>query len=139
MDLFTLRGWLVPAAAGLLLAGCQGQSSSSETTSANKKPEAAPTDTTSVPAPADGITAALLAKHIKVLASDEFQGRRPFTTGEEKATNYLASEFLLAEVVSDDDDWPWQPASKRPAAAGTSHPRNVNKSISKKFLAPAIG
>ena len=93
MDLLTLRGWLVPAAAGLLLAGCQGQSSSSETTSANKNPEAAPTDTASVPAPADGITAALLAKHIKVLASDEFQGRRPFTTGEEKATNYLASEF----------------------------------------------
>ena len=93
MDLLTLRGWLVPAAAGLLLAGCQGQSSSSETTSANKNSEAAPTDTASVPAPADGITAALLAKHIKMLASDEFQGRRPFTTGEEKATNYLASEF----------------------------------------------
>ena len=93
MDLLILRGWLVPATVGLLLAGCQGQSSSSETTSANKKPEAAPTDTASVPAPADGITAALLAKHIKVLASDEFQGRRPFTTGEEKATNYLASEF----------------------------------------------
>lgn len=93
MDLLTLRGWLVPAAAGLLLAGCQGQSSSSETTSAAKNPEAAPTDTASVPAPADGITAALLAKHIKVLASDEFQGRRPFTTGEEKTTNYLASEF----------------------------------------------
>lgn len=48
-----------------------------------------------------------------------------------------ASGFLLAEVVSDDDDWPWQPASNRPTVAGTSHPRNINKSISKKFLAPA--
>ena len=93
MGLLTLRGWLVPAAAGLLLASCQGKQSSSETATAAKNSEVAPTDTTSVPAPADGITAALLAKHIKVLASDEFQGRRPFTTGEEKATNYLASEF----------------------------------------------
>ncbi len=93
MDLLTLRGWLVPAVAGLLLASCQGKQSSAETATAAKSSEAAPTDTASVPAPADGITAALLAKHIKVLASDEFQGRRPFTTGEEKATNYLASEF----------------------------------------------
>ncbi|GAC1587644.1 MAG: M28 family metallopeptidase [Hymenobacter sp.] len=93
MRLFTLRGWLVPAAAGLLLAGCQGKPSSSETAGADKPAEAAPTDTASVPAPADGITPALLAQHIKALSSDEFQGRRPFTAGEEKATNYLAAEF----------------------------------------------
>ncbi len=93
MRLFTLRGWLVPAAAGLLLAGCRGKTSSSETAISDTTTEAAPTDTASVPAPADGITPALLARHIKVLASDAFQGRRPFTAGEEKATNYLASEF----------------------------------------------
>lgn len=93
MHLLTLRGWLVPAAAGLLLAGCQGKTSSSETASTAAKTEAEPTDTASVPTPADGITAALIGRHIKVLASDEFQGRRPFTAGEEKATSYLASEF----------------------------------------------
>ena len=93
MRLFTLRGWLLPAAAGLLLAGCQGKSSSSETAATEKQPEAAPTDTASVATPADGITAALIGRHIKVLASDEYQGRRPFTAGEEKATNYLATEF----------------------------------------------
>ena len=93
MRLFTLRGWLVPAAAGLLLAGCQGQNSSSETATADRPTEAAPTDTASVPAPADGITASLIGQHIKVLASDDFQGRRPFTAGEEKATAYLAAEF----------------------------------------------
>jgi Zn-dependent M28 family amino/carboxypeptidase len=91
MRLSTLRGWLVPAA-GLLLAGCQGQSSST-TAAAGGKTEAAPTDTASVAAPPDGITAALLGQHIKVLASDGFQGRRPFTAGEEKTTNYLAAEF----------------------------------------------
>ncbi len=30
---------------------------------------------------------------VKVLGSDEFQGRRPFTLGEEKTINYLKSEF----------------------------------------------
>src|SRR5690606_37046230 len=31
--------------------------------------------------------------HIKVLASDEFQGRMPFTEGEEKTVQYLEKEF----------------------------------------------
>jgi hypothetical protein len=93
MRLFTLGGWLMPAAAGLLLASCQSNNSTSETASAAAQTEAAPADTASVPAPNDGITAALLTQHIKVLASDEFQGRRPFTVGEEKATAYLAAEF----------------------------------------------
>lgn len=34
-----------------------------------------------------------LAKHVKVLASDEFQGRRPFTAGETKTIEYLKNEF----------------------------------------------
>ena len=94
MLLTTLRGWLVPAAAGLLLAGCQGQTStSSEKSTTVIKNENATGDTASVAAPNDGITPALMARHIKALASDAFQGRRPFTAGEEKATAYLASEF----------------------------------------------
>ena len=88
------RRTLLPAlGAALLLASCQGQTSTSETTATGQPAEAAPTDTTSVPTPNNGITPALLAQHIKVLASDEFQGRRPFTAGEEKATAYLAAEF----------------------------------------------
>ncbi len=34
-----------------------------------------------------------LAKHVKILASDEFEGRRPFTEGETKTINYLKSAF----------------------------------------------
>ena len=34
-----------------------------------------------------------LAEHVKVLASDEFQGRKPFTEGERKTIEYLAKEF----------------------------------------------
>ena len=92
MHLHTLRGWLVPAAAGLLLAGCQ-TSPSSENTATEGTADATATDTASVAAPADGITGALISQHIKVLASDEYQGRRPFTAGEDKTTAYLAGEF----------------------------------------------
>ncbi|TGD77966.1 M28 family metallopeptidase [Hymenobacter wooponensis] len=72
-----------------LLAGCQGNSSTT-TTGAGAATAAA--DTT-VASPPDGITTADIGNHIKVLASDEFQGRKPFTAGEEKATSYLADEF----------------------------------------------
>ncbi len=34
-----------------------------------------------------------LAKYVKTLASDEFEGRRPFTEGETKTINYLKSVF----------------------------------------------
>ena len=57
MRYFSLSGWLLSAAVGLLLAGCQRQASS-ETAAAAAS--AAATDTASVAAPADGITAALL-------------------------------------------------------------------------------
>lgn len=35
------------------------------------------------------------AGHIRVLASDEFQGRKPFTIGETKSINYLKEQFSL--------------------------------------------
>src|SRR5215203_7160794 len=34
-----------------------------------------------------------LARNIRVLASDEFQGRKPFTEGETKTVNYLEEQF----------------------------------------------
>ena len=34
-----------------------------------------------------------LHRHLSVLASDDFMGRKPMTEGEEKTVNYLASEF----------------------------------------------
>jgi Zn-dependent M28 family amino/carboxypeptidase len=35
-----------------------------------------------------------LATNIRILASDEFQGRKPFTTGETKTINYLKEQFI---------------------------------------------
>ncbi|GAA3938089.1 M28 family metallopeptidase [Hymenobacter algoricola] len=74
-----------------LLAGCQSRSSDSAAAAA--APEAAPLDTTVAPSPPDGITAAGIGRYIRVLASDEYQGRKPFTIGEQKATTFLAAEF----------------------------------------------
>lgn len=34
-----------------------------------------------------------IASHIKTLASDDFQGRKPFTAGETKTVNYIQQEF----------------------------------------------
>ena len=39
------------------------------------------------------INAGSLAKHIKILASDAFEGRRPFTRGEDSTIQYLAAQF----------------------------------------------
>ena len=39
------------------------------------------------------INSSSLASHIEVLASDAFEGRKPFTRGEDSAVNYIAAEF----------------------------------------------
>ncbi|MEN3370853.1 MAG: hypothetical protein V7609_2996, partial [Verrucomicrobiota bacterium] len=41
----------------------------------------------------DAITAADLLKHIKVLASDEFEGRAPGSKGEELSVKYITEQF----------------------------------------------
>lgn len=41
----------------------------------------------------ENIDTVRMARHIEVLASDEFQGRKPFTAGEEKTIKYLREEF----------------------------------------------
>ncbi|WP_052430507.1 M28 family metallopeptidase [Hymenobacter sp. DG25B] len=87
---------LAPALTGGLLAGCQSRNSPPELITRSTLPdstEAAPTDTAVVAAPRDGITGAGIGQYIKVLSADDFQGRKPFTAGETKTTEYLASEF----------------------------------------------
>jgi len=45
-----------------------------------------------------------LAKNISVLASDEFQGRKPFTAGETKTINYLKEQFSAMGVEPGNGD-----------------------------------
>src|SRR5690606_34402185 len=79
---------LAVAAAGLLLAAC-----------GHRAPAA--------PAPADaaapaaeragaGISAARLAEHLRVLASDELEGRAPATAGEDRTVAYISAQFAAA-------------------------------------------
>ena len=41
----------------------------------------------------DSVTSDKLLRHIKTLASDEFEGRAPGTKGEELTVNYLTEQF----------------------------------------------
>jgi Zn-dependent M28 family amino/carboxypeptidase len=65
--------WAVLAALGVLLTAC--------------------TTTPKVPPPSTDIDETALREHIRVLASDDFEGRRPGTPGEEKTIAYVVDQF----------------------------------------------
>src|SRR4051794_25822872 len=44
-------------------------------------------------AAAEGLSADELLAHIKVLSSDEFEGRAPGTPGEDRSVDYLTGQF----------------------------------------------
>lgn len=51
--------------------------------------------------PQDGLEALTLdgfEKHVRVLSSDDFQGRRPFTEGERKTVDYLEEQFRALDL-----------------------------------------
>jgi hypothetical protein len=52
----------------------------------------------------DIVLEARLLNHIKVLASDEFDGRRPGTPGEAKTLRYIGREFFDIGLVSGTND-----------------------------------
>lgn len=59
------------------------------------------------PLPGGGIDPAALAEHIRVLASDEFEGRAPATPGEDKTVAYLAEQFEHAGLEPGGEDGGW--------------------------------
>jgi Zn-dependent M28 family amino/carboxypeptidase len=64
--------WGVLASAGLLLSACAGHQ---------------------LPPPSTDIDETVFRDHVRVLASDDFQGRKPGTPGEEKTVPYLVEQF----------------------------------------------
>ena len=64
--------WGIPACAGLLLSACAGPR---------------------VPPPSTDIDEYLYRQHVRRLASDDFEGRKPGTAGEEKTVAYLVEQF----------------------------------------------
>lgn len=78
-----------------LVAACgnnDGQSDTETPTAAEETTTAQATDEASATAAGD-ITADALARHIEILASDDFEGRAPGTPGGEKTRNYITGEF----------------------------------------------
>jgi Zn-dependent M28 family amino/carboxypeptidase len=64
--------WVILAGAGVLLASCADQR---------------------VPPPSTEIDETAFRTHVSVLASDDFEGRRPGTAGEDKTVAYLLEQF----------------------------------------------
>src|SRR5262245_30039517 len=52
----------------------------------------------------DSVTSDDLLRHIKTLASDEYEGRAPGTKGEELTVNYLTGEFKRMGLKSVNPD-----------------------------------
>lgn len=61
-------------------------------------------------APGGGVQGANLAQHLKVLASDAFEGRAPVTPGEDKTVAYLSAEFAKAGLQPAGDNGGWTQA-----------------------------
>ncbi len=66
-------------------------------------PLAAQPPATGAPA-APAITAAAIVQHVKVLASDEFEGRAPGTKGEDKTVAYIAEQFAKVGLTPGNPD-----------------------------------
>ena len=79
-----------------------------------------------LPAPlaAQAVTTADLKRHIDVLASDAFEGRKPGTLGENKTVAYIAQALLAAgaKPAAPDDSW-YQPVEILARAAVRSSAR----------------
>ncbi len=62
-------------------------------------------DTSPVPARAlNAITPEGILKHIRVLASDEFDGRAPATAGEQKSLDYIVAQCKALKLAPGNPD-----------------------------------
>ena len=55
----------------------------------------------------EGISADSLLEHIKILASDDFEGRAPGSRGEEKTIEYLTDQFSSFGLLPGNPDGTW--------------------------------
>ena len=54
-----------------------------------------------------------LLRHIKVLSSDEFEGRAPGTQGEERSVDYITAQFKELGLKPGNPDGSWRGSSLR--------------------------
>jgi Zn-dependent M28 family amino/carboxypeptidase len=96
-----------------------------EPTTGSATPPASSAETTAVYPPevksaVDSMSGGDLLRHIKVLASDEYEGRGPGTPGEEKTVTYLTDQFKNLGLKPGNPDGTY--IQKVPLAGFTSQP-----------------
>jgi Zn-dependent M28 family amino/carboxypeptidase len=95
----------------VLLAGCASTAVNQSTTEERWR------------AGAESVTADELLAHVKVLASDAFEGRGPGTAGEVKTIEYLAAQFRESGLLPGNPDGTW--LQRVPATGFVSTPALV--------------
>ncbi|MEQ4574979.1 MAG: M28 family metallopeptidase [Gammaproteobacteria bacterium] len=60
--------------------------------------------------PGGGIDAEALSRHVRVLASDEYEGRAPASAGEQRTVDYLVDQFKRAGLQPGGDKGGWTQA-----------------------------
>ena len=75
--------------------------------------------------PAAGITAGVLARHIKELSSDAYEGRAPSSPGEEKTVRYIAAEFEAAGLAPGNGGSYFQPVPLVAITASVNEPMTI--------------
>ena len=81
---------------------------------------ATPTSSTGAAAPAGGISSDNLAAHLRVLASDEFEGRAPATPGEDRTVAWISAQFAAVglEPAGEGGGWTQAVTLERTAITG---------------------
>ena len=91
---------------GLLLSACDGvRQGDQDANAASGQPADAGAD-----ADVGAISSERLAGHLRMLASDEFEGRAPDTPGEEKTVAYISEQFAAAGLQPAGDGGGWTQA-----------------------------
>src|SRR5690606_4926272 len=57
--------------------------------------------------PGGGIDAEALSRHVRILASDEFEGRAPASAGEQRTVDYLVEQFRSAGLQPGGENGGW--------------------------------
>ena len=107
-----MKGLIAASIAALFLAACGGQAPAP-----GNGDVVAPGAVQASPA---GISGFNLARHLGILASDEFEGRAPATPGEERTVAYIREQFAAAglEPAGEDGGWTQAVTLERTEIAG---------------------